>query len=51
MSAIPEKVRALLEKHKLLAADAAWELPQKKGTWILKHKTIERLITAEKINY
>lgn len=48
-STIPQKIKDLLEKHNLYNKEAAWELPQKKGTWILKHKTLEALAVAEKI--
>lgn len=48
---IPENIKALLAKHKLYTADAAWELPQKKGCWILKHKIIEKLVAVEGITF
>lgn len=51
MSSIPDNIKTLLDKHGLYNKDAAWELPQKKGTWILKHKTLEALAVAEKIQF
>ncbi len=50
-SSIPPKITELLKKHDLANSDAIWELPQKKGCWILKHKTIEALVAAEKITF
>lgn len=51
MSSIPENIKELLKKHNLLTTDAAWELPQRKGTWILKHKTLEALAAKMDIKF
>ena len=46
---IPLKIKELLKLHNLASLDAVWELPQKKGCWIIKHKTIEKLVAVENI--
>lgn len=51
MSNIPDNIKELLKKHDLLTNDAAWELPQRKGTWILKHKTLEQLAAKLGISF
>lgn len=51
MSNIPDNIKELLDKHGLYNKDAAWELPQKKGTWILKHKTLEALAVKEGVTF
>ncbi len=48
---IPPKIAELLKKHDLANSDAIWELPQKKGCWIIKHKTIEKLAAAENLTF
>ena len=48
---IPEKIKDICEEIGLNPRDAAWELPQRKGTWIVKHKALERIAAHKGVKF
>jgi len=40
---IPDSVTKVCKEIGLNARESCWELPQRKGTWIMKHKSLERI--------
>jgi len=48
---IPEKIKDICEEIGLNPREAAWELPQRKGTWIVKHKALERIAAHKGVKF
>lgn len=51
MSDIPETVTAICKEIGLKSKDACWELPQRKGTWIMKHKSLEKIAAFKGVKF
>lgn len=45
-----ELIKNFKEKYKL-SKDDFWELPQRKGMWIVNHKAVEKIALTEKYNW
>ena len=48
---IPESVTKVCKEIGLSAKDSCWELPQRKGTWIMKHKSLERIAAHKGVRF
>jgi hypothetical protein len=51
MSDIPENVKAICKEIGLSSSEACWELPQRKGTWIMKHKSLEKIAAFKGVKF
>ena len=51
MSDIPENVKAICKEIELSSSEACWELPQRKGTWIMKHKSLEKIAAFKGVKF
>ena len=48
---IAQKIKDICTEIGLNPRDAAWELPQRKGTWIVKHKALERIAAHKGVKF
>ena len=48
---IPDSVTKVCKEIGLSAKDSCWELPQRKGTWIMKHKSLERIAAHKGVKF
>ena len=51
MSDIPVKVTEICEEIGISSQEACWQLPQSRGTWVMKHKALERIAAHKKIRF
>lgn len=48
---IPDSVTKVCKDIGLNARESCWELPQRKGTWIMKHKSLERIAAHKGVKF
>lgn len=48
---IPDSVTKVCKEIGLNARESCWELPQRKGTWIMKHKSLERIAAHKGVKF
>ena len=51
MSDIPEKVTEICKEIGISSEEACWQLPQSRGTWVMKHKALERIAAHKNIRF
>lgn len=51
MSEIPESVSNICKEIGLSHSEACWQLPQSRGTWVMKHKALERIAAYKKVTF
>jgi hypothetical protein len=51
MAEIPDSVAKICKEIGLSHSEACWQLPQNKGTWVMKHKALERIAAYKKVTF